>query len=74
MLLAFPVSPLDVFLSAQHHAWDEQRKALKAAGPAWPPSPIPAPAVKGTAVIRLGYVGDPSFFAHSNRVVQVRVK
>jgi hypothetical protein len=56
MLLAFPVTPLDVLLSAQHHAWDEQRKALKAAGPSWPPPPIPGPSAKDTAVVRLGYV------------------
>ncbi len=52
MLLAFPITPLDVLLSAQHHAWDEQRKSVKAAGPSWPP----APSVKDSAVIRLGYV------------------
>ncbi len=52
MLLAFPITPLDVLLSAQHHAWDEQRKSIKAAGPSWPP----APSVKDYAVIRLGYV------------------
>lgn len=56
MLLAFPVTPLDVLLSAQHHAWDEKRKALKAAGPSWPPSPIPGPSAKDAAVVRLGYV------------------
>lgn len=53
MLLAFPVTPLDVLLSAQHHAREEQRKAIKAAGPTWLP---PSPSTKNTAVIRLGYV------------------
>jgi hypothetical protein len=53
MLLAFPVTPLDVHLSAQHHAWDEQRKALKAAGPSWPPPPS-IQSFKNAAVIRLG--------------------
>ena len=57
MLLAFPITPLDVLLSAQHHAWDEQRKAIKAAGPSWPPSiPNPPPSVKDSKIIRLGYV------------------
>jgi hypothetical protein len=60
MLLAFPVTPLDVLLSAQHHAWDEQRKALKAAGPTWPPPPSPPPPPPSSkhagAVVRLGYV------------------
>ena len=57
MLLAFPITPLDVLLTAQHHAWDEQRKAIKAAGPSWPPSiPNPPPSVKDSKIIRLGYV------------------
>jgi hypothetical protein len=56
MLLAFPITPLDVLLSAQHHAWDEQRKALKAAGPSWPPSAPPPVLSAKHSVIRLGYV------------------